>query len=71
MERKTKMNSRLILSISPEGKLKVFLQGKGKEREKLLRAFGKHIENELLSMEYSISSALESGYENPNLNFNQ
>jgi hypothetical protein len=65
------MNSRVILSISPEGKLKVFLQGEGKAREKMLRAFGKYVESDLPRMEHSISNALRRVYEDTNFDLNQ
>lgn len=64
------MRARLILSFSGNGRFKVCLFGKGKERLKMLRAYERNIEDEIFGIKLKIKKALRGVYEDTNFSLN-
>ena len=52
------MSTTLILSFSGDGRYRASLLGKGKARQKISKAFSKHIKDKLPEMKQKIRNAL-------------
>jgi len=64
------MEARLILSISSNGQFRISLLGKGKARQRMLKAYERVIENHIPMMKYKLRTLLEGNYEDSNFNIN-
>ena len=64
------MITRLIILILGNGQIKVLLQGEGKPRLEMLKAYERLIEGEIPVIQQRIKQSLEVVSENSNFNFN-